>query len=62
MTNNSIKITSPNLRQKLWTWSVGDMYGRANSEPEAWRLAKDAEKLQKRRGEDEQKRTSTDLG
>jgi len=43
-----IKISEPNMLHKHWKWDVsgdeGHMKGKANSEPEAWRLAKDAEK------------------
>ncbi len=41
-----IKITSPNMIDKFYRWEVGEMKGKANSEPEAWRLALDAKKLQ----------------
>ncbi len=48
-----IKIDRPNFIIKYWVWTVtgaeGFAKGKAATEPEAWRLAKDAEKLLKTR-------------
>jgi len=30
---------------KYWRWQVGNMQGKAATEPEAWRLAKDAKRF-----------------